>query len=390
VVLAHELVESIELQPLQSRVMVCKRSSAVKTSVGDKDVASVSQAQIPTLVQAVQAFNVAESDLNKQGNVATQSPFIGSTIDPVAILPRMLYRPLCLCSMSDVPPWQSQLAGIHHGYRTTYTFYDAFMSLFYWHNESMNIWIHYVGTGLLAWRGWHYGGLILQHETSSEQPMFEKLLLIVSIIMGCVLPIFFSAVCHNFYCISQRWHKLFWFLDFFGILSGITWGALNFIFLAFYSNLPMQMTLAILIFTGKFFAINYCWKPFSKRMDVIPLHPKDRMPEFSFVLSSFSLFSYSLTIIPTLYYHSAEYFNHPALFEVAMKSCLFPLGMALGIVLFAQGHIPERFTGAFGVSRDYFDFFGHSHQCWHVLSFALLFFAIEVTYQHYDARVNDF
>jgi adiponectin receptor len=328
------------------------------------------------------------SDSDVKPVLSSSLVFSGPLIEPVSTLPPYFYMPPCLCTISDVPAWQAQLAGINNGYRMCDNFYDAFMSLFYWHNESMNMWIHYVGTGFLAIRAHHYSNLIWEQSTSSSHPTMEKTFLVVCILMGQVFPILLSALCHHFYCVSKVWHRRFWYLDFFGILSGITWGALSFLYLAFYSNTLLMSTFMIIVISGHLFALYYCWNRFKKRTSIDPLQPRDRMPEFSFVLSTFSALCYTSTVIPTLYFHGKDYFNHADLFEVATKSCMYPAGMALGIVVFAQGHIPERFTGLLGLPDHFFDYFGHSHQLWHVVSFTLLYLWIEIIYKHYHARMD--
>lgn len=391
-------------EPQLPNSTIGKRKSTLREIDTDGDLGKDNLAirAVNTLIECDGAVKVdighdelrnAITDLSSSSPYIQSSPSIfssaiGPLIKPVTALPTMIYVPPCLCTIPDVPIWQAQLAGINNGYRTCNNFYDAFMSLFYWHNESMNIWIHYGGSVMLAFRAHHFGNLIWQQFTYSPHPFWEKTFLICCILMGQVFPILFSALCHHFYCVSKVWHIRCWYLDFFGILSGITWGALSFLYLAFYSTTTLMVTFMVVVVSGHLYALYHCWVRFSRRANVEPLQPRDRMPEFSFVLSSFSALCYISTVIPTLYFHANDYLSHPDLFEVATKSCMYPAGMALGIVIFAQGHIPERFTGIFGLSDHFFDYFGHSHQWWHIVSFTLLYLWIEVIYKHYKARMD--
>ena len=54
-----------------------------------------------------------------------------------------------ICGVDDLPAWHFQHRGIKNGYRCCQSATDAFFSLFYWHNESINIWMHYIACALV-------------------------------------------------------------------------------------------------------------------------------------------------------------------------------------------------------------------------------------------------
>ena len=50
-----------------------------------------------------------------------------------------------LCTYRDAPEWSVHNQYIHTGYRTNFTFKDAFKSVLMVHNETANIWTHILG-----------------------------------------------------------------------------------------------------------------------------------------------------------------------------------------------------------------------------------------------------
>ena len=75
------------------------------------------------------------------------------------------------------------------------------MSLFYWHNESINIWSHYVAAVLLS---------VYLYKIQSVFDLagnigYDRQVLSVSIVGGNIVPMLFSAFCHQFYCVNKKW-----------------------------------------------------------------------------------------------------------------------------------------------------------------------------------------
>lgn len=260
------------------------------------------------------------------------------------------------------------------------------MSLFYWHNESVNMWMHYIASTSLVFFG--YWTLNLGNIDYSDPVLSADMtVLAVSVLLGNVVPIFLSAFCHHFYCVNQKLHNICWFLDFIGILTGELSGGISFIYLAFYCNRAIAYSLMYVIIVGYILALQWCWKRYNRRVSQPVLSPVDRIPEFSKYLSAFGFLASVLPLALTVTVHT-EYWTDPQLFVIFACSCIGPFLMAMGIVLFAQGHIPERFCKQWGLPDDYFDFVGHSHQMWHAVSASLMYAWITVLAMHYKARIN--
>lgn len=317
--------------------------------------------------------------------------------------------PYCLCEANTVPDWQFQHRRMRFGYRKALSFSDTIYSLFYFHNESVNIWLHYLGTAALLWKIWcyyqKYDSVIF---SASPEYQFDFYVLFLCTLMGNCFPILTSGLCHHFYCINQNIHKGCWFLDFMGMLSGITFVSSNFLYLTFYcmhhpdhqpgassaspdarptllSTYSLYHQLLTILIGGYLLAIYFCWKRYSPRLSREHLFPKDRFPEFSSTLTFYSIFVYTISIGYSVFLHP-EYLSDPVLRSILIESCLYPVAMGLGIVVFAQGAIPERFNDFWGLPSHFFDLVGHSHQWWHVVSFTVLFFWIDVVFHHYEVK----
>lgn len=287
---------------------------------------------------------------------------------------------VCLCTFEDLPPWHFRHRGISGGYRYCHSFLSALLSVFYWHNESINVWLHYGATiGLL---------LQLYYTNTNYISNFDRNLIVSTAIAGNVFPMFISGFCHHFYGIDEIWHTVCWFLDFIGILSGMYFTAINYLYITFYCDSEIVRTLVIVLGIGYVTSIIWCGSIYIGRLTRIDNYPKDRFPEFSKVLSSYAVFSSFLPLGLTIFM-KPEYFEKETLTEVFIASCTGPVIMALGIVFFAQGGFPERhLPQLLGLPMNTFDYLGHSHQFWHVVSASLMFWWIHNTSKHYNARMS--
>ncbi len=379
---------------------------------------------LKTLVKEINLTTNSRKSRKKNQNESTKSTNSDASgkshrFEDVYLSHLSTKAPFCLCEADEVPDWQFQHRQLNYGYRTCETFYEAFLSLFYFHNEFINIWLHYLGTVALLWKAWaYYQQLSPTITTLPLEYKYDFYVMFVCIIMGNCFPILTSGLCHHFYCISQEIHRFCWYLDFIGMLSGITFVSSNFLYLTFYcthhpnhtdetmsnpsitglshddqqhppllKNYSTYHQLLTLSLGGYLIAMYLCWKRYQERLSKEQLFPKDRFPEFSSTLSFYSVFTYILSIGCSVYFHP-QYLTHPILSEILLQSCLYPLAMAMGIVVFAQGSIPERFHNLFGVSQHFFDLLGHSHQLWHIVSFLVLFYWIDVIIFHYNIRAN--
>mmetsp|Transcript_20126 Transcript_20126/g.33672 ORF Transcript_20126/g.33672 Transcript_20126/m.33672 type:complete len:355 (+) Transcript_20126:88-1152(+) len=309
----------------------------------------------------------------------------------------------CLCHAEVLPRWHFKHRRLKSGYRYCPTFKAAFFSLFYWHNESVNVWSHYLSTilllvfGVYTWLDADRNAELLQLESlrGGTVANFESMetlqpsiwLLFITNIFGNILPIFLSAFCHQFYCISKRWHSFCWFMDFIGILSGMFSTGIGWLYLSLYCFPLLMHTFLYGLLVCFIIAMQVCWRRYSFRTGKPDLIPVDRFPEFSAILSTFG---YVATVIPVLFVivYLPEYTQDPEFLNILLSSVSGPVIMGCSIVLFAQGNFPERYAVSWGLPENYFDFLGHSHQLWHFVSAILQFCWIYILRRHFEIRLE--
>eukprot|EP01038_Epipyxis_sp_PR26KG_P004089 gene4089-5837_t len=291
-----------------------------------------------------------------------------------------------LCSKNDIPCWHFTHRGIVGGYRKCETFQSALISLFYWHNESINIWMHYITSSLVLIIS-YYSFLWFGSDNIIPTAVIDGKFLFASVVIGNVIPMFLSAFCHQFYCVNRNWHKLCWFLDFIGILTGELSSSISFNYLVFYCDRSIFHILSVSVVVLYIISIYLCWRQYNGRLQSFNLEPKDRFPEFSKYLSIYGALASLLPVVLAVILKK-EYILDANLRYVFLCSCSGPIIMALGIILFAQGHFPERFCKQWKLPLNYFDIIGHSHQWWHAVSAFLMLYWVFTLKFHYESRMK--
>jgi adiponectin receptor len=97
---------------------------------------------------------------------------------------------------------------VDHGYRYSHDAYEAFLSLFKMHNETMNIWSHLIGFVCVV-----IGGILTTIDIYSSQSNSAMELFAFETYMICAaLCLFLSTMYHWFCCVSVEHHD--WLLKF--------------------------------------------------------------------------------------------------------------------------------------------------------------------------------
>ena len=162
-------------------------------------------------------------------------------------------------------------------------------------------------------------------------------------------------------------------------------GALTFTYISFMHDWRKLGICWFVLFVGCVITILSCAKDYFPRVLKPILYPVDRIPEFSKTLSAFALFASSYPLLVS-YIFVPEYRN-PELCSFIIKSVVNVVFMLSGIAFFAQGHIPERFAPFFNIDPHIFDYVGHSHQWWHVVSATLMIYWVVNTAAHISTRI---
>jgi len=118
-----------------------------------------------------------------------------------------------LVKYEDLPAYLQGNEFVRLGYRANFSWSLCVRSLFYFHNESLNIWTHLLATFLffglmLAVLVWNWG---------LKDPNYEDKLVFFVFFFGAQCQMLFSTIFHTFSCRSSRWYKFFVRLDYTGI-----------------------------------------------------------------------------------------------------------------------------------------------------------------------------
>jgi adiponectin receptor len=292
----------------------------------------------------------------------------------------------CLCRASDLPLWHFRHRYLETGYRKSpSTLYQAARSLFQWHNESINIWLHYISPVLLIFfASYLTDGFdnIINQGTIIDQVTFFS-----SFFVANVSSLLISAACHQFYYVNQQIHELCWFFDFSGILLGMVIGGVTFMYFVFYCQ-PYHIVVATVVLTiGFVYSYISCWNSYHQRMRKRVLVPNDRFPEFASFLSSYAVFASIGPVFVALWFRR-EYIYEPSYRWIIIQTFLSPVISTIGILIFAKGGVPEIFCKPLGLRDDFFDMVGHSHQLWHLFAAAAMFNWIHILVDHYALRTR--
>ena len=242
---------------------------------------------------------------------------------------------------------------IEKHYRIGYSFNDCIHSLFFFHNESINIWSHLISCIF-------FFILLIIHNI-----YFKKMVLINNlIIIGSIIILFVSTICHLFNPMfnSIKTHKIFFLLDFSGIMIGVLIFEISLFYLllnkqikVFYILMIASIiinSLSVLIKTLFSFNNNIILKPNIIYYTLILLNS-------SLILSAFILSNTHLI------------FNFNVLFPFITTNLILILSIVLNLIM----NYPERKI------KNKFDLCCSSHQIWHfVTSFYLLSLVIQVGY----------
>lgn len=133
---------------------------------------------------------------------------------------------------------------IDNGYRANHSFWDAFSSLFSFHNETMNIWSHFIGFLCVLIVGVNFliEYIIEKHLTTVEWIALEIYFVCAA---ACLL---FSTCYHLFGCLSEKHHFNLLRLDLTGVAFLVAGSFIPGVFFGFHCLPDMQYTHLILSF----------------------------------------------------------------------------------------------------------------------------------------------
>lgn len=245
-----------------------------------------------------------------------------------------------LCSFEDAPNHLKFNPFIREGYRKELTTWLCLESVFWWTNETINIWSHLFGWFLFV------GLTIADIQFLSAHASFIDKIIVGAILVCFQACLLLSSIYHTFSCRSAKDYDCFLSYDLFGIALSLLAIYISGIFYAFWCHETLR----------NFYVCSVAVIFLAAMLLQIPmLKIKDTVKMLVFVI--WAVYG----IIPTCHWYlemgGAER-QMVQLFIPRVAGMYVLTGLAF---VFYIARIPERwFTGKF-------DFFGHSHNLWHLL-----------------------
>lgn len=250
-----------------------------------------------------------------------------------------------LCNWDELPEWQKDNEHIISGYvRETNSFNDSFKSLFYIHNESINIYSHLMpGLGFLFTCLFDKYAIKLFPTTGYADYFFINLFF-----LGAFACLVLSSMFHCFKSHSLRIASFGNKLDYLGIVILIVTSMVSILYYGFYDSYIM------------FYLFSSITVAFGSACAVVSLEDKFRTREWRpYRAGLFVAFGLS-AILPILngfiFYGFRETWTRVQLKWVLAEGFFYILGAFLYGIRFPERYSPGKY-----------DIWGHSHQIFHIL-----------------------
>ncbi len=186
----------------------------------DKLVSSISE------IQLLQQQQLIEKEKEKEKEKEREDKKEGKGEEEVES-PRTVFRKF-LARQEQVDACY-HFTYISEGYRSNYELWDAFLSLFEMHNETMNIWSHLIGFFAVLYCGLNY----LVPDVNSDLSTTEFIMFQIYIAAASICMLF-STMYHWFSCLSTSAHDALLILDLSGVALLVAGSYLPAVYYGFY------------------------------------------------------------------------------------------------------------------------------------------------------------
>ncbi|RIB08273.1 adiponectin receptor protein 1 [Gigaspora rosea] len=265
-----------------------------------------------------------------------------------------------LCNFGDLPNWCQDNSDIVSGYRKpTFSYLKCAYSLFYIHNESINIWSHLLGTIIFVCLTFITHFYVLSSQSTIT---WQDSFVLYMFLAGAMVCLGLSSVFHVLCCHSEKvcanWNRC----DYIGIVFLITGSFYPVIYYGFFCNEYLKIIylsfITILGIATTFLAVS----------------PKFRHPQFRWFRTSLFL-SLGLSAVIPLTHAVILYGIELCFFVISLKWLLLTGILYIIGALIYGARIPERwYPGKF-------DICGSSHQIFHL-------FVVAAALVHYHGVVQ--
>lgn len=263
-----------------------------------------------------------------------------------------------LLTYEELPhPWREN-PYIRRGYRFCEKYTDCAISVVTLHNETCNIWTHLVGLVIMILLAFLHYPTTLSWTSSN----WSDKLTMITFLVAAAKCLFCSTVWHTCNGISHAGQKQRWAcVDYTGITVLIAASIITTEYSAFYCNPRLQLFYISITAVFGLFGALFTW------------HPSFDTPEAKNTRVAFFVSFAGAGVMGFLHACFLRGFADTyAFYAPVFKSLMF---YAFGVVFYAL-FFPERFF-----PLKIFDYFGMSHNIWHVCVFGGIFF-------HYTATVK--
>lgn len=246
-----------------------------------------------------------------------------------------------LVAYSEIPEYLKDNDFILTGYRSNYSYSQAWLSLFSLHNESMNIWTHFLG--------FLFTLSLLVYTWSLSLPKQDTILLSLFLILGSY-TLLSSSLFHMHICIDARAYHIFGCLDFSGISASLAASSLALTYILYTCSQSWRIPLTVVLIIVNTVGI------------IGPLVPGWMTPAFRTGRCLIYLLSGLASLIPTIYMLSSAsaHFSTPIPSEALFLLLATILQHLVGAIFYTQ-RLPERLLpGAFDLAFS-------SHSIFHIL-----------------------
>ncbi|KAL9695820.1 hypothetical protein quinque_015105 [Culex quinquefasciatus] len=257
------------------------------------------------------------------------------------------YKLRQLLSYDDAPAHLKFNPFIRSGYRTILSTKLCLESMFWWTNETVNIWSHVFGWFLFI--GLAYSDVVLLQMHAS---MIDKL--IVGALLVCFqVCMILSSIYHTFSCKSEQSYECFLAYDLFGIALSLLAIFISGIYYAFWCNAELRNFYIITI--GVIFTV-------AMILQIPRLKVNSNVKMLAFVAWA------AYGVVPTLHWYIVMGGAESTMVKLFIPRVAIMYLLTGTAFLIYVTRIPERwFAGKV-------DYIGHSHNWWHVFVLAALYY----------------
>ncbi|PKY38826.1 putative hemolysin-III channel protein Izh2 [Rhizophagus irregularis] len=291
---------------------------------------------------------------SSENTVSAETSSIATKVNEVIPSSRSLTVSLT-CNFGDLPTWLQDNHDILKGYRRpTFSYVKCAKSLFYIHNESVNIWSHLIGTVAFFFLGFTTYYYVLAHQPNAKTWDFFVFYIFL---LGAMICLAFSSTFHTLCCHSEKvcanWNRC----DYIGIVTLIVGSFFPMIYYGFYCNKVLQIVYLSMI------------SIFGAATISVAVLNRFRSPQFRWFRASLFIAMGLSAFVPLI--HAIFIYGIQLCFDVISLKWLLLMGALYitGAVIYGA-RVPEKwYPGTF-------DIYGSSHQIFH-------FFVIAAALVHY-------